>query len=175
MLLQASPHQPWRLPWGPAPSAGALCGHAHTLLEQWGSNKTQGTQRNVRHPCQLEAPTGPMRARLGVSFPSSHSCHPPGKCPRECLLMSQAAQGADIPCTRWRKRWSSQESQCQTVGTTSQCLPAAFSAPGREVLRPCLGRCDVTASHEAVFLLLATLDLCLPLQWIPARALLSRI
>lgn len=47
MLLEASHHQPRRPPRGPVPSA--LCGHAHTLLEQWGSDKTQGTQRKV-HP-----------------------------------------------------------------------------------------------------------------------------
>lgn len=85
----------------------------------------------VAHPCQLEAPAGPLRARLGVSFPSPHPCHAPGKCPLECLLMSQeqAAQGANIPCTKWRERRSSQESRCRTIGTTSQCLPTASSAP----------------------------------------------
>lgn len=92
----------------------------------------------VAHPCQLEAPAGPLRARLGVSFPSPHPCHAPGKCPLECLLMSQeqAAQGANIPCTKWRERRSSQESRCRTIGTTSQCLPTASSAPGCGVSSP---------------------------------------
>lgn len=112
----------------------------------------------VAHPCQLEAPAGPLRARLGVSFPSPHPCHAPGKCPLECLLMSQeqAAQGANIPCTKWRERRSSQESRCRTIGTTSQCLPTASSAPGCGVSSPRPG------SRQAVFLLLATLYLCLP-------------
>lgn len=117
----------------------------------------------VAHPCQLEVPAGPLRARLGVSFPSPHPCHAPGKCPLECLLMSQeqAAQGANIPCTKWRERRSSQESRCRTIGTTSQCLPTASSAPGCGVSSPQPG------SRQAVFLLLATLYLCLPLQSIP--------
>lgn len=126
----------------------------------------------VAHPCQPEAPTGPLRARLGLSSPSSHPCHSPGKCLLECLLMSQeqAAQGPSIPCTKWRERWSSQESQCQTIGTTSQCLPTASSAPSCEVLCLCLGaamsRCHgfprgcIPASGYTVSLPLATMYPC---------------